>query len=732
MKKIIKVIIAIILIACQAVLAINISIITGEIINVGLIKKGIDEPIPFFVMEEHMNYIEKYFDKDKELMNFYGYIPKENAKKLNSYKIKNKMAVYVLKDNIDKESAKEKIYSIIKPIVIVENLPVRLVINNKLSEILDKDKYKLVTSALSKYNYSKIDQILNEDEKIEIINLLISKGEKIDNVVAEQCINYYNQYVYSNLKIDLEVIKNDYISHTIKTLIAYIIIIFLIQISTIKLTVSLSESIVTSLRNKLTRKVLHISGNDMNKIGLINLSNIINVKIKNIENNFPTVIKEMVYSPIVLIYGLYIVNLKTNYTITISMLIGILLSVALIIILLAFAAPKSRSNKKIEEVTNKKIKNLFDGIVIIKSFLQEKRELLKIKELINKSKKKYIFINRIISLILPILILLLGAGLGTIYYKIIEFIDHGSLQIGNIVQIFQLSIQIICAFFGISIMLILLAPIISTLKQVKKIMNISEVEDNFGDNISDLKNKKINFKNVNYIKNGNIILNNLNFSIIPGKVNAIIGKNASGKSSIINLLIQYEKPTSGEITIENTNINKFSLSQLKKNISVSLQDNNIFTGTIEDNLKNAKKDITIDEMLEIINIVELFDLNTSAKQNNILDFNILYGGSNISGGQKQRIAIANALAKNADLLILDDSFSSLDNITSKNIRERIMKEYNNKTILLTSQKISDVKKADNIIVLDNGKIIAEGSHEYLKKNCDLYLDFINIQAKEDF
>ena len=323
----------------------------------------------------------------------------------------------------------------------------------------------------------------------------------------------------------------------------------------------------------------------------------------------------------------------------------------------------------------------------------------------------------------------LTVSLGLIYNEGVQLVANGEIEIGNIIQVFQLSIQIITAFFGIGILGGLLAIFGQSYKRIKEIMNLEEIKKIGNEPINSLIDKEIKFENVNLSIDNNAILQGLNFTILPGKTNAIIGNNGCGKTVIASLLMKNMEPTSGRIMIGNKPLSTIDIDEYRKHVSIAMQENYIFSGTIESNFRFVKENLTEDEIRRTIQYASMEDFALN-KDGDVASLNIVNGGTNISGGQKQRIAIANALIKDADLFIMDNIFSSLDTITINKIKESFSKYFSSKTILLLSQRVSDVKDAENIIVMENGRVVAQGNHKYLKEFCPVYRDYINSQIKE--
>lgn len=729
-KYFFKLILIIILIFFEASIDLKLPEYVSDVINIGVLQSGIEDKVPKYLRKSQMDLLLKVTDDDLKILNYYTLVTSNENDKLKKLRINSKEDVYVLNDNFD-----EKLQSLmdtpLKNLVALQNKNITLRIKLTLKRELNDEQLKYFNNLYDDgSNLIEILEKLPEDLQNRLISIVKEKANSIDDTVFNQSINKLIINEYKILGIDVDNIQKSYNINICRKILVLAIINLIVEIFVIKLAINISTNFGKELRKKVVNKFLNISENTFNKIGVSNFIATTMNDTNQIEMTFPLIIQSIVYAPIIILKGLFIIFRKSNFSMMAILLTTIALSVLDILIILLFAMPKFKQNKKIEEMLKIKSRNFVNGAYVIRAFNQEENEEKKFSKLNEKASINNTKINKILCLLVPTLLFILEASIVYMVYLGTRGIDLGIMSVGEIVEFIQISIQIVISFLSLSVLAIILPAFLSSIKQIYGILKLEENKSHGNKSIYKLSDKKIIFENVSLAVDDKNILENLNFSIIPGKLNAIIGETGSGKTSIINLLLQNIKPTVGSIKIENKNIEDYNIKDLNKLIGVSYQENYIFSGTLENNFKLSNNNIDKEKMYKICEIADLNEFITNNNKEK-LDFKIINGGNNISGGQKQRISIANALAKDFDLLILDDSFSSMDIKTENNIKESIKKNYKNKTIILISQKVNTIKDAEQIIVMKNGKIVGCGKHDYLEKNCKEYIDFINIQSVKE-
>lgn len=727
-KYIIKLILIIILIYCETSIDLKLPEYVSNVINIGVSQKGIEDNIPKYIRKSTMDLILKVTQNDSEILNYYNIVNNSEFKELG---INSKEPVYILK-NTD-ENLENLINEPMKNLVALQNKGLTLKIKLTLKDELNKEQLKYFSNLYEDgSNLIQILEELPEELQIKLISIVNKRAKTIDDTMFNQSINQLIIEEYKNLGIDVDEIQKQYNLEMCKQILICAVLTFVLEIFVIKIAINIATNFSKDCRNKVFNKFINLSECKINKFGIANFIEATVNNTNNIEMTLPIIIQNILYAPMLIIKGLNIIFNKSNSTMIILVVFTLIFAVIDIIVLLLITLPKFKDNKKIEEIIKYKLRNFINGAYIVRAFNQEKNEEKEFEKLNEKSKTQNIFINKFLASIVPTLLVIMEVCIIYIIFIGTKQIDSGIIRVGEIVEFMQITIQVIISFLSLSILVIILPSFLNSINQIKRISNLKEEKYLGAKSIKKLNDKKIVFENVSLIKDNTKILDNINFSILPGKINAIIGETGSGKSTIINLILQNIKQTTGKIKINNENLSNYKIDDLKELISVSFQENYIFSGTLENNFKLYNKNISKEKMYKIC---EIADLNEFIENKNIekLDFKIIDGGKNISGGQRQRISIANALSKDFDILILDDSFSSMDIRTENIVKKAIEENYKDKTIILISQKISTIKNSDNIIVMKSGKIVAEGKHDVLAKNCNEYIDFINIQkVKEEF
>ena len=301
---------------------------------------------------------------------------------------------------------------------------------------------------------------------------------------------------------------------------------------------------------------------------------------------------------------------------------------------------------------------------------------------------------------------------------------EGTLLTGDIIAFVQYSTQMVFSFIMIGGFTIMLPRVLVSARRVEEVLS-TEITINDGEYTDESSESVLEFKNVSYTYPGaeKETLHDINFKLYPGKTTAIIGGTGSGKTTILNLIPRLQDITSGEILINDVNIQKFNLHNLRKKLALAPQKAVLFSGTVRTNLLKGKEDASDEEMFNAINDAQASEFIDD------LDMEVSQGGSNFSGGQKQRLSIARAIIGEHDFYLFDDCFSALDVTTEKKLREKLKDITQNKSVLIVSQRISSIKDADEIIVLNDGMIIDKGSHKELKGRCSIYREILSSQLE---
>ena len=394
--------------------------------------------------------------------------------------------------------------------------------------------------------------------------------------------------------------------------------------------------------------------------------------------------------------------------------------VILLVIVIVRVLPYFKVIQEIMDKINKTSREILIGIPVIKAFVRQNFEEEKFKNINKEFYDVNIYVFRNMLIMLPLLTLLMNLMIVLILYFGAYDAIAGSILTGDIIAFIQYSTQVVTSFLMIGAFFIMLPRFLVSGRRVSEVLNTElTITDGELADISD--NPTIEFRNVSYSypNSEKETLKDINFSLKPGKTTAIIGGTGSGKSTILNLIPRLQDPSSGEILIDGENIKNFKLKSIRDKISFTPQKAILFQGDIKSNMLTGKSDATDEEIKNALEIAQVDFVSN-------LEEEVTQGGSNYSGGQKQRLSIARAIIGKHDFYLFDDCFSALDMNTERKIKNNL-KNLKDSSILIVSQRISTIMDADEILVIDNGKIIDRGTHSSLVESCKIYEEIVNTQ-----
>ncbi|MBP3255127.1 MAG: ABC transporter ATP-binding protein [Clostridia bacterium] len=487
------------------------------------------------------------------------------------------------------------------------------------------------------------------------------------------------------------------------------------------------------LRDKVFRKVLSFSNKEIREFSTASLITRSTNDISQIQNLIGILFRVVVYSPIIGIGGL--IKVLTGTDTSMAWIIGLALTIIvfLVLILFAIAMPKFKKLQDLIDRLNLVTREILSGTPVIRAFNTQKREEDRF-DVANKDLMKVnLFVNKAMSIMMPGLMLVMNGITILIIWVGAQNVDAGNLQVGDMMAFIQYTMQIVMSFLMISMISIMLPRASVSAKRINEILDTDPniKEKNELKQFDDSKKGLVEFRNVSfrYPDADEEILTDINFIAKPGETTAIIGSTGSGKSTVVNLIPRFYDVTRGELLIDGVNIKDVSLKELRSKIGFVPQKGVLFSGTIESNIKYGCKDLDDKEMQRIAKIAqaEEFIENKEDKYKS----EISQGGNNVSGGQKQRLSIARAIAINPEILVFDDSFSALDLKTDRALRETLEKEEKGKTVIVVAQRISTIMNANQIVVLEEGKIVGIGTHDELMKSCETYKQIATSQLTED-
>ena len=494
----------------------------------------------------------------------------------------------------------------------------------------------------------------------------------------------------------------------------------------------IATGMAQKLRTDLFERVESFALADFNKFSTASLITRSTNDIQQIQMTSILLLRLALMAPIMAIGGL---QKAIHNAPDLSWIIALAVSVLLVVIAVLFvtAVPRFKKLQTLVDKLNLVTRENLVGLKVIRAFHNEKIEQKKFQQANAELNKMNLFVNRLMMLLDPIMTLVMNFSSVAIVWFGAHLISSGNLQIGNMMAFLEYAMQVIISFLLLSMVFIMVPRAAVSVKRVGEVLDTlpSIVDPQSPQRLPDDATGKIEFKDVTFTyPDADLpVLSNINFTAEPGQTTAFIGSTGSGKSTLINLIPRFYDVSAGQILLDGVDIRQLKLEDLYDQIGYVPQKGVLFSGTIAGNIKygNAKaSQELVEKSAKIAQAAEFISELKNGYKNDIAQ-----GGSNVSGGQRQRLSIARAIAVEPNVYIFDDSFSALDFKTDAKLRSALAKETKHKTVLIVGQRINTIMNADKIIVLDEGKIVGQGTHQELMKNCQVYQEIAASQLSED-
>ena len=718
---------------------------TSKIVNVGIQQSGIEHSSPNAIRKSEMENVLLFSNDDDEILQNYILVKsdctediangnisqKDYDKYLKEYPALDKEDIYILK-KLSTEELEHLDAIIAKPIMSYATLTNEQYATQMKENILTNvpEPQKTIMSQMS-----LIDIIKNMDEE-QLNAMLNTINEKLDALSG----SILNQAAVSAVKAEYEAIGIDMTSYQNKYLILVglqMLGIAFISMSAAILIMLLSSRVAAklgkSLRDKVFSKVLSFSNKEFREFSTASLITRSTNDIQQIQQLLSMLFRVVVYAPIIGIGGLLRVIRNSNSSMAWIIGLAILLILGIVIVLFIVAMPKFKKLQTLIDKVNGVSREILTGMPVIRAFSREKHEEDRFEVENKKLMKANIFVNNAMSLMMPALTLIMNGISLLIIWVGGHNVDAGVMQVGDMMAFIQYTMQIVMSFLMISMISIMLPRASVSANRINEIL---ETENSIKDPKNPKKldeNKKglVELKNVSfrYPDAEENILTNIDFTAKPGETTAIIGSTGSGKSTVVNLIPRFYDVTDGELLVDGVNVKDIKQKDLRDIIGFVPQKGVLFSGTIESNIKYSDENMSDKQMESAAKIAQATEFIEGKEEK--YKSEIAQGGNNVSGGQKQRLSIARAIAKDPEIFVFDDSFSALDFKTDSNLRAALKEQTQGKTVIIIAQRISTILDANQIIVLDEGKIVGKGTHKELMENCEIYKQIALSQLSEE-
>ncbi|MDL2248478.1 ABC transporter ATP-binding protein/permease [Tyzzerella sp. OttesenSCG-928-J15] len=485
------------------------------------------------------------------------------------------------------------------------------------------------------------------------------------------------------------------------------------------------------LRKGVFSKVMSFSSTEFDKFSSASLITRCTNDVQQLQMFLGMGMRIVVFAPAMGIGAIIrVINSQSSLTWILALAIGAI--VAVVIVLFGVTNEKFKINQKLTDRANKTIREALSGILVIRAFSNQQSTEERFEEVNLDMRNTNRFITRTMGAMNPVMSLIMNLAVIAIIYFGAKYVAAGFIQVGSIMAFIEYSNHVVRSFLMISMISIFIPRAMVSINRVKEVLECETSINNAADTVKADKTKAglVEFDNVCFKYNDadENILTNVTFTANPGETTAIIGTTGCGKSTVVNLIPRLYDVTEGQVRISGVNVKDMAIEDLRSKISYAPQKGILFSGDIESNIKFAGEEIDDETMEKAAKIAQAYDF-VMDKEGKFAS-SVAQGGSNLSGGQRQRVSIARALAKPSEIIIFDDSFSALDYKTDANLRRALKAELGEKTIILVAQRISTIRDAAKIIVMDEGIIVGQGSHDELMKTCEVYRQIASSQIGE--
>ena len=746
-----KAMIAIVLIlVVQAYCDLSLPAYTSDIVNVGIQQGGIEDEVPRQIATEEMEKLLLFVSEDDQQTVMDAYT-EDNT----SYK----KEAYVLKDSVaEEENTMENLKDILQiPMMMTsgiesgsdttkqmedklkeqmsqgmaQSMPQGA--NQTMPEGMPQGESQAESQAVSLDDMSMFDllKMLPAEQRTTMVEKIEEQMSEMPDTILDQAAVSFCRSAYKDLGMDMDQTQIHYLLKTGGQMAALALLGMAASIMVAFLASRVGASAGRDLRSGVFHKVVGFSNNEFNHFSTASLITRSTNDIQQIQMLIVMLLRMVLYAPILAIGGVLQV-MKTN--VSMSWIIGLAVIIIAFVVLLLFLVvmPKFKVLQNLVDKLNLVTREILTGLPVIRAFSTEKHEEERFDDANRTLTKTNLFVNRAMTFMMPVMMFVMNGVSVLIVWTGAHGISDGQMQVGDMMAFIQYTMQIIMGFLMLCMISIMLPRAAVAADRVEEVLKSETM-------IHDPKQEKhfpedgkgvLTFDHVSFRYPGadEDVLEDITFTAKPGETTAIIGSTGSGKSTLVNLIPRFYDVTSGDITLDGVDIREVKQHELREKLGYVPQKGVLFSGDIASNIMFGNSHGSDDEMIEAAEIAQATEFIDTKPQK--YKSPISQGGSNVSGGQKQRLSIARAIAKHPQVFIFDDSFSALDYKTDVTLRRALAEKTSGSTVLIVAQRISTILHAEQIIVLDEGKVAGKGTHAELLKNCPVYREIAESQLSK--